>query len=62
MRAHLFSNPLRHSRPQDPVRQTNRELPISDLIPEHRGNFFRGLLIAVALSVPFWLALYFLLR
>jgi hypothetical protein len=27
-----------------------------------RGGVFRGLLIAVALAVPFWVALYLLLR
>jgi hypothetical protein len=62
MRAHLFTNPLRHSPPADSSRQT-RESLASELAPEgHRGGVLRGFVIAVALSVPFWLALYLLLR
>jgi hypothetical protein len=63
IRAHLFANPLRHSPPADPVLQTDREPFASELTPDkHRGGALRGLVIAVAMSVPFWLALYLLLR
>jgi hypothetical protein len=63
VRAHFFTNPLRHSPSADSVPQPNRESLVSDLAPEgHRSSMRRGFAIAVALSVPFWLALYLLLR
>ncbi len=46
--------------PGDPVREANREL----LVPTHVHpvGALRGLLIALLLVAPFWIALYFLLR
>jgi hypothetical protein len=59
-RAHLF-NPLRHSPSADSAHHTDRESLVSELAG-HPRSVRRGFAIAVALSVPFWLALYLLLR
>jgi hypothetical protein len=60
LRARLFPNPPSHSQPQRPVCEADRELIFSEL--PRRGGAFRGLLVAGGLAMPFWLALYLLLR
>ena len=43
------------------VREAQREMLVSELQHDHLG-LMRGLIIALALSAPFWLVIYLLLR
>jgi hypothetical protein len=59
MLAKRCRDPFRKTPPADLVSQADRELLVSEINHVHRAGALRGLVIAMALAVPLWVAISF---
>jgi hypothetical protein len=58
MLAKQYFEPLRQTPPADHVSQADRELLVSEINQVHRAGALRGLMFAIALAVPLWVAIF----